>query len=173
MQFIYYFQLIDGSYCMWHLHSTYVAHLSLCCLYRPVMKNILLKGTNIIVDRYTYSGIAFSSAKPVCTCSFLYKMKCKFFFFFFQNMNFEWCQQPDTGLLKPDLVIFLDIDPQVAQSRADYGVERYENLEMQKAVRSYYLKLQDETWKVQNNILHYTFIFHRFIFFFCYSGCWW
>ena len=30
------------------------------------MKKMLYKGTNIIVDRYSYSGIAFSAAKPVC-----------------------------------------------------------------------------------------------------------
>lgn len=29
------------------------------------MKKLLRKGTNIIVDRYSYSGIAFSAAKPV------------------------------------------------------------------------------------------------------------
>ena len=65
-------------------------------------------------------------------------------------MDFKWCQRSDSGLLKPDLVIFLDIDPNVAQSRGEYGVERYENLEMQKLVRSNYLKLQDDTWRVQS-----------------------
>lgn len=94
----------------------------------PDMKKLLCKGTNIIVDRYSYSGIAFSAAKP--------------------NMDLTWCKKSDNGLLKPDLVIFLDIDPTVAQSRGEYGVERYENLEMQKLVRSNYLKLKDETWKV-------------------------
>ncbi|KZS10236.1 Thymidylate kinase [Daphnia magna] len=94
----------------------------------PDMKKLLCKGTNIIVDRYSYSGIAFSAAKP--------------------NMDLTWCKKSDSGLLKPDLVIFLDIDPIVAQSRGEYGVERYENLEMQKLVRSNYLKLKDETWKV-------------------------
>nr|CAH0112416.1 unnamed protein product [Daphnia galeata] len=94
----------------------------------PDMKKLLQKGTNIIVDRYSYSGIAFSAAKP--------------------NMDLRWCQQSDSGLLKPDLVIFLDIDPVEAQTRGLYGSERYENLEMQKLVRSNYLKLQDETWRV-------------------------
>lgn len=63
-------------------------------------------------------------------------------------MSLKWCQQSDSGLLKPDLVIFLDIDPIQAQKRGEYGAERYENLEMQKLVRSNYLQLQDETWKV-------------------------
>lgn len=30
------------------------------------MKKMLLEGTNLIVDRYAYSGVAFSAAKPVC-----------------------------------------------------------------------------------------------------------
>ena len=30
------------------------------------MKKILNEGTNIIVDRYAFSGVAFSGAKPVC-----------------------------------------------------------------------------------------------------------
>ncbi|EFX64236.1 hypothetical protein DAPPUDRAFT_231894 [Daphnia pulex] len=94
----------------------------------PDIKKLLQKGTNVIVDRYSYSGIAFSAAKP--------------------NMDLRWCQQSDSGLLKPDLVIFLDIDPVEAQTRGQYGSERYENLEMQKVVRSNYLKLQDESWKV-------------------------
>ena len=65
-------------------------------------------------------------------------------------MDLSWCQQSDSGLLKPDLVIFLDIDPVEAQTRGLYGSERYENLEMQKLVRSNYLKLQDETWRVNS-----------------------
>ncbi|XP_046440807.1 thymidylate kinase-like [Daphnia pulex] len=94
----------------------------------PDIKKLLQKGTNVIVDRYSYSGIAFSAAKP--------------------NMDLRWCQQSDSGLLKPDLVIFLDIDPVEAQTRGQYGSERYENLEMQKVVRSNYLKLLDESWRV-------------------------
>jgi thymidylate kinase len=33
--------------------------------HRPDIKILLQKGTNVIVDRYSYSGIAFSAAKPV------------------------------------------------------------------------------------------------------------
>ncbi|EFX67536.1 hypothetical protein DAPPUDRAFT_63855 [Daphnia pulex] len=104
---------------------------------RPDIKKLLQKGTNVIVDRYSYSGIAFSAAKP--------------------NMDLRWCQQSDSGLLKPDLVIFLDIDPVEAETRGQYGSERYENLEMQKVVRSNYLKLQDESWRVMPLFRRYEF----------------
>lgn len=63
-------------------------------------------------------------------------------------MDLSWCKQPDVGLIKPDLVVFLDIDPNVAETRGEYGSERYENLEMQRRVRENYSKLKDETWKV-------------------------
>lgn len=63
-------------------------------------------------------------------------------------MDLSWCKQPDVGLIKPDLVVFLDIDPNVAETRGEYGSERYENLEMQRRVRANYSKLKDETWKV-------------------------
>ncbi len=64
-------------------------------------------------------------------------------------MDLKWCQQSDVGLLKPDLVIFLDVDPAVAQNRGEYGIERYENPDMQSKVRHNYLQLQEPYWKVQ------------------------
>ena len=63
-------------------------------------------------------------------------------------MDLSWCKQSDSGLPKPDLVIFLDIDPALAQNRGEYGAERYEKLTFQHQVRSNYMKLKDETWKV-------------------------
>ncbi len=65
-------------------------------------------------------------------------------------MDLKWCQQSDVGLLKPDLVIFLDVDPVVAQNRGEYGVERYENPDMQSKVRQNYLQLKEPYWKVQS-----------------------
>lgn len=34
-------------------------------LFRADMKKILLGGTNLVVDRYAFSGAVFSAAKPV------------------------------------------------------------------------------------------------------------
>ena len=47
------------------------------------------KGINIICDRYSYSGVAYSSAK---------------------GLDFKWCLNADRGLIKPDLVIYIDVD---------------------------------------------------------------
>ena len=36
-----------------------------CFLFRPQMTKFLNSGTTLIVDRYSYSGVAFTAAKPV------------------------------------------------------------------------------------------------------------
>lgn len=33
--------------------------------FRPLMKQKLEQGINLVVDRYAFSGVAFTSAKPV------------------------------------------------------------------------------------------------------------
>ncbi|KAI4828867.1 hypothetical protein KUCAC02_022939 [Chaenocephalus aceratus] len=43
----------------------------------------LEQGTTLVVDRYAFSGVAFTSAKP--------------------GFCLEWCMKPDVGLPKPDL----------------------------------------------------------------------
>ena len=34
---------------------------------RPEIKRILLSGTSLVVDRYAFSGVAFTAAKKVCS----------------------------------------------------------------------------------------------------------
>ncbi|CAH9077111.1 unnamed protein product [Cuscuta europaea] len=94
---------------------------------RSLMEETLKSGTTVIVDRYSYSGVAFSSAK---------------------GLDIQWCKNPDIGLLAPDLVLFLDISPERAAERGGYGGERYEQLEFQKKVAQSYQALQDPSWKI-------------------------
>ncbi|GMM51847.1 bifunctional thymidylate/uridylate kinase [Starmerella bacillaris] len=91
----------------------------------PHIIDKLKKGTVLIVDRYMYSGIAFSAAK---------------------GLDFNWCKSPDVGLPEPDLVIFLDVSIETASKRGGYGEERYENAEIQSRVRSQFLKLKESNW---------------------------
>lgn len=74
----------------------------------------LWAGTSVVCDRYAFSGVAYSSAK---------------------GLDFEWCKALDIGLPAPDAVFFLRVDPTVGRSRANFGDERYENEELQAAVR--------------------------------------
>jgi len=86
----------------------------------------LAAGTNIIIDRYAYSGVAFSAAKP--------------------GLSLNWCKQPDVGLPRPDLVVFMDVTEEVAKQRGGFGEERYEVAEFQRRVRQNYKQLKDDTW---------------------------
>ncbi|PIA28730.1 hypothetical protein AQUCO_06700034v1, partial [Aquilegia coerulea] len=94
---------------------------------RSLMESKLKSGTTLIVDRYSYSGVAFSSAK---------------------GLDIEWCKAPEIGLLAPDLVLYLDIPPEKAAERGGYGGERYEQLEFQQKVSQQYHILRDPTWQI-------------------------
>ncbi|XP_050382597.1 thymidylate kinase isoform X1 [Argentina anserina] len=94
---------------------------------RSLMESKLKSGTTLVVDRYSYSGVAFSSAK---------------------GLDIEWCKSPEIGLLAPDVVLYLDIPPEKAAERGGYGVERYEQLEFQKKVDQRYKELCSSNWKI-------------------------
>ncbi|GAB2226318.1 hypothetical protein Droror1_Dr00022120 [Drosera rotundifolia] len=94
---------------------------------RSSMEDKLKAGITLVVDRYSYSGVAFSSAKGLCI---------------------EWCKAPERGLPAPDLVLYLDISPEKASERGGYGGERYEHLDFQKKVAEKYNVLRDDSWKI-------------------------
>ncbi|CAF2671930.1 unnamed protein product [Rotaria sp. Silwood2] len=68
------------------------------------MRTKLLQGYTLIVDRYAYSGVAFTQAK---------------------GLDKNWCQSCDIGLLKPDLVIYFHRNKQ-SNLLSYTGDERYE-----------------------------------------------
>lgn len=92
----------------------------------PRMNELLNSGVTLVVDRYTFSGVAFSSAKP--------------------NMSLDWCQQSERGLLRPDLVFYLTIPTDVASKRRLFGSERYEKENFQSRVAEKFSELRDDTW---------------------------
>jgi dTMP kinase len=85
------------------------------------MKAKLSSGVNLIVDRYAYSGVAYTAAKP--------------------GFDFEWCKQCDIGLPKPDLVCFMDTRMTDLETREAFGEERYEKAEFQRVVYNNFKKL--------------------------------
>ncbi|XP_072932213.1 uncharacterized protein [Epargyreus clarus] len=91
------------------------------------IKELLKKGISVIVDRYCYSGAAFSAAK---------------------GLDMNWCKSPDIGLPKPDRVFFLTMPPEEVEQRKGFGSERYEVLEFQKKVLNMYMQLKDESWEI-------------------------
>ncbi|KAG5865909.1 hypothetical protein JTB14_011378 [Gonioctena quinquepunctata] len=85
------------------------------------MKNLLYEGVTLVVDRYSYSGIIFSSVK--------------------KNMDLNWCQHPENGLPKPDLVFLLTLTQEEMLARPGFGDERYENLAFQNDVANMFDKI--------------------------------
>lgn len=77
------------------------------------------------MDRYCFSGVAYSMSN---------------------GFDQAWCKHPDSGLPKPHLVIFMDIEPERAAERAGYGDELYEKVEFQKKVYENFKKLKEENW---------------------------
>ena len=77
----------------------------------PKMQMLLDNNEIIICDRYSYSSIAYSGAK--------------------KNMDIQWCKIVESGLPKPDIVFFMDVDIGITSTRQGFGDEIYEKLEFQ------------------------------------------
>ncbi|KAJ1981447.1 Thymidylate kinase [Dimargaris xerosporica] len=91
------------------------------------LKAHLLQGTTLVVDRYAYSGVAFSAAK---------------------GLDLHWCKQPDVGLLVPDATFFLDMPIEESMKRGGFGDERYEKVALQIRVREIFHALQEPNWQL-------------------------
>ncbi|GBG62345.1 hypothetical protein CBR_g30299 [Chara braunii] len=96
---------------------------------REEMEARLRSGCTLIVDRYSFSGIAFSAAK---------------------GLDLDWCKAPEVGLIAPDAIFYLQIPPEIAAGRGQYGEERYERLSFQKLVAKQFENLMndDGRWHV-------------------------
>jgi len=57
--------------------------------------------------------------------------------------------QPDVGLPRPDVVMFLSLDADAAVNRDSYGSERYENIAFQRRVADVFKQLKSPYWKVR------------------------
>lgn len=94
------------------------------------MERALKSGTTLIVDRYSFSGVAFSAAK---------------------GLNFDWCKSPENGLPKPDLVVYLTMSSEAMARRGGFGAERYETSEIQQNVKKMFeLMIEEPLWRVVN-----------------------
>ena len=68
-----------------------------------------------------------------------------------QHFCLHWCKQPDMGLPKPDLVMFLQLQLEEAVKRGEFGCERYENRDFQERVLQRFHQLMGDrtlNWKV-------------------------
>ena len=83
---------------------------------------MLNSGTNVICDRYAYSGAAYSMAK---------------------GLNFEWCKGVDSELVQPDLTIYFQIGADALSKRNGFGKEKLETVEFQRQVEQGYRRFTD------------------------------
>ena len=91
-------------------------------------------GGVVVCDRYAYSGVAFSGAKP--------------------GLSLAWCKRPDVGLPEPDAVIYLDLPTEDAERRGDFGAERYERGDMQRRVADNFRALIDGDARARPGLWH-------------------
>lgn len=87
------------------------------------VKPLLDKGVTVISDRYFYSSVAYQSAS---------------------GAPFEWVIEVNKFAVKPDVAIYLDIEPEEGLSRKYMHISRfpeYEEKEFLQRVRSMYLRM--------------------------------
>ncbi|KAF2095927.1 thymidylate kinase [Rhizodiscina lignyota] len=93
------------------------------------IENDIKNGTDVVIDRYYYSGCVYSAAKNN------------------PSLDLYWARQPEVGLPRPDVCLFLDISADKAAARGGYGAERYESKQMQDRVRELFAVLQNSPEK--------------------------
>lgn len=87
------------------------------------IRSAIEEGFTVVIDRYHYSGIVYSAAKDKV------------------DLSLKWARDPEIGLPRPDVCVFLDIAPEVAAKRGNFGREKYETSAMQKRVRELFYEL--------------------------------
>ena len=87
------------------------------------IRNAIEDGVTVVIDRYYYSGIVYSAAKDK------------------PNLSMKWARDPEVGLPRPDVCVFLDISPEATAKRGDFGGEKYETKVMQERVRELFYEL--------------------------------
>jgi dTMP kinase len=79
----------------------------------------LREGRLVISDRYVYSSLAYQGAA---------------------GLSLKWIKKVNKHALKPDLAVFIDVDPKTVMYRLKRKRSVMENMETQQRVRDVYLK---------------------------------
>jgi len=91
------------------------------------VENIVLpalnKGRIVVSDRYVYSSLAYQGAT---------------------GLELEWIEKINEHAVRPDLAIFIDVEPQTVVQRLKPKKSVMENLETQRKVREVYMKFVEK-----------------------------
>jgi len=92
----------------------------------------LNEGKLVISDRYVYSSLAYQGVA---------------------GLDLEWIKKINEHALRPDLAIFIDVDPEIVIKRLKRKKSVMENLETQRKVREVYMKFVEngELVKIDGN----------------------
>jgi dTMP kinase len=92
----------------------------------------LREGRLVISDRYVYSSLAYQGAA---------------------GLSLEWIEKVNEHALKPDLAVFIDVDPKTVMNRLKSKRSVMENMETQQKVRDIYLKFmaKGELFRIDGN----------------------
>ena len=83
----------------------------------------LHQGKLVISDRYLYSSLAYQGAT---------------------GLSLEWIETINAHALRPDLAVFIDVDPKTAIHRLKPNKSVMENMETQRKVRKIYLEFVEK-----------------------------
>jgi dTMP kinase len=92
------------------------------------LRALLESGVHVVVDRYAFSGVAYSMAK---------------------GLDPDWARQADLGIIRPDTVLYFDMDPEKAAERGGFGDERLEDAKLQRRVYAEMKLLRQPYWQVR------------------------
>ncbi|MEM2118768.1 MAG: dTMP kinase [Candidatus Bathyarchaeia archaeon] len=82
----------------------------------------LRRGMLVVSDRYLYSSLAYQGAAGV---------------------DLDWIRRINEHAVRPDLALFVDVEPEVVMGRLKLKKSVMENLATQRAVREVYLRFVD------------------------------
>jgi len=83
----------------------------------------LQKGRIVVSDRYVYSSLAYQGAA---------------------GLDVEWIQRLNEHAIRPDLAIFIDVEPETVVQRLKPKKSVMENLETQRKVREVYIEFVEK-----------------------------
>jgi len=64
------------------------------------------------------------------------------------NLDSEWCKQFDSGLLKPDITIYMEREPLILSELVFEDPDIYETPEMQTKIVEQFEKLKEPDWLI-------------------------
>ena len=88
------------------------------------------EGKLVVSDRYVYSSLAYQGAA---------------------GLDLKWIEEINEHAMRPDLAIFIDVEPEIVIQRLKPNKSVMENLETQRKVREVYMKFAEKGELVKIN----------------------